>query len=150
MSYHRQLKIKENGKPILKPTKEEIIERRIKHLQKYQRKLLKCSYEELPKIVMGLFAYILKKELITNPVYIKEMINAFIIGIINAYKNGYDIKESKRIKEIMLLDFIGKYPKLSNPNKELHTTIRNNTIDEITILNKNPLKKYTTWDYKSK
>ncbi len=150
MPYHRQLRIKENGKPILKPTKEEIIERRIKHLQKYQRKLLKCSYEELPKIVMGLFAYILRKELITTPAYIKEMINAFIIGIINAYKNGYDIKESKRIKERMLLDFIYKYPKLPNPNKELNKTIRNNTIDEIITLNKNPLKKYTSWDYKSK
>lgn len=149
MAYHRQLKIKENGKTIINPTKDEVIERKIKHLQKYQRRIIGCSYFELPKIVMGLFTYVIKKELI-NPIYIKEIINAFIISTINAYRNGYDIRESKIIKDRMLLDFIFKYPKLPNPNNELNKTIRNNTIDEIITLNKNPLKKYTSWDYKNK
>lgn len=150
MAYHRQLRIKENGKSIIKPTKEESIERKIKHLQRYQKKLIECSYAELPQIVMKLIAYVIKKELLRNPIYIKEMINAFIVGTINAYKNDYDIKASRTIKEMVLLDNFIKHPKLKNPCNEIDKTIRNNTIDEIMVLSKNHLKKYKSWDYKSK
>lgn len=144
MPYHRQLKIKENGKPILKPTNEEIIERKIKNLQKYQRKLIKCSYEELPKLLEKLLIYIIKKEIVKNPEYIKEQANSFITSIINSYKNDYNPQE----RTIIINNILSLYAEAKQGTE--NTLIEYNTLKEMKVLSKNPLKIYTNWDYKFK
>lgn len=142
MAYHRQLKIKENGKPILLPTEKETNDRKIKVLQRYQ-KLILSNYDkkELSEIITKLFGYLIK---ILPINFIKLVLNHLLTIIINSYKfNGNPMNFLCKISE-----FSNNYIKKNLNIINLKDSIIRNLILQIFYLYNNPNKTYNSWDYK--
>ena len=66
MAYHRQIKIKTDGKFWLPPSETEIKRRRIKHLQKYKKKILAAELTDLPQIINNMYSYVIKRAIFEN------------------------------------------------------------------------------------
>lgn len=143
MKKYKQLKIKENGRVIFKPTPKK--ENRIKVLQRYQKKLLD-SNDDLPVIAQKIFSYVINKEIVSETSFIKEDLNALLTTIINAYREDYSPVLTKRIKGQVLYDYIEAYDMQFEGKENIY---RINTIKEIQLLHKNPYRKYKKIDYKN-
>jgi|GEM_PF-6736108 len=142
MKKYKQLKIKENGRVIFKPTPKK--ENRIKVLQRYQKKLLD-SNNDLPVIAQKIFSYVINKEIVSETSFIKEELNALLTTIINAYRDDYSPMLTTRIKGQVLYNYIDTYYKQFEGNEDIY---RINTNKEIKLLHKNSYCKYNKLDYK--
>lgn len=58
----------------------------IKYINRYKNQISKADNQELPQLVGRLYAYLLKKSVITDCTFIKENLSYQITQIINCYK----------------------------------------------------------------
>lgn len=102
MAYHRQIKIKTDGKFWLPPSETEIKRRRIKHLQKYKKKILAAELTDLPQIINNMYSYVIKRAIFENEEFLKEELIEQIDLIIDSYKNSYSPMDYRKIKTHLL------------------------------------------------
>ena len=60
----------------------------IKYINRYKNQISKADNQELPQLVERLYAYLLKKSVITDCKFIKENLSYQITQIINCYKTN--------------------------------------------------------------
>lgn len=60
----------------------------IKYINRYKNQISKADNQELPQLVGSLYAYLLKKSVITDCTFIKENLSYQITQIINCYKTS--------------------------------------------------------------
>lgn len=127
---------------------------KIKHLQRYQKKLLNANSEELLILINKLYKYLFKKSFIDVKDFIKVQINSQLTTIINSTRYNYSPMNAETLKHLAFDFCVQKYSK--TPQLMYHTakvnSIDNNAFDttlkEMNNLNKSPLKRYNFNDYK--
>lgn len=111
---YRQLKLKGTLKPYKHKeqlTKKDIKNNKIKHLQRYQGKILKSEIENLPALASDLYSYLIKKSIITDERFIKNELITQINMIIDAYKHTYNPMECREIEKELLKQLTKNYDK---------------------------------------
>lgn len=104
MVYKRQIPLKIDGKYVNPPSEYEVKRRKIKHLQRYQKKIKTANIEDLPKLAFDLYSYLIKKSILLDNEYIRQELNAQLINIISSYKFDYSpLKQQEIIDGILKL-----------------------------------------------
>lgn len=146
MVYHRQTKLKINGKQLIPISKYEFKRRKIKHLQRYINKFQESDNENLLKLINQFYSYLLRKSIITDTEFIKNEILLQIDAIIDAYRNDYDPSEFHKIKNKLALVNKEHYGYFFTNKRDKAERIRN--LSEFTKSNFYAAKHYIFSDYK--
>jgi len=117
MAYHRQTRLKIDGKSFVVPSDKEVKRRRIKHLQKYEKQIKSAELNNLPQIVNNLYSYLIKKNILEDQEFIKNELLIQISILIDAYKYSYSPSECQEIRSQLLYGMISHQRKFCQEKK---------------------------------